>query len=270
MDVSKDPAAVNGCNHIFCRTCIDPTELKKCPNCQAGFEDPEFESIKGTTAHIYYDLRMECINPSCDKTMTTLDYKYHDDNCAITFDTCKDCEIKFRRGSNNDHSCIKVLKAELDASGKKFEELDKRMMTEVENKRGRNEMMETMMKEMEKKMKREDEMKEMGFPFLLVAIFVPFAIIIALGFRKPEVSIEKFRDEVNGLKKGMNEEGVSKEIEIMIKNERERMEHLIHLTIAFRAKLTRYDNFPWQLVPEKDWIDSKQTFRRLVDFLTRN
>ena len=131
LDVSDDLVAVNGCDHIFCRSCIDSNELKKCPTCQAGFKDPKFEIIKSATTRVYYDLRMKRINPSCDKVLIPSDYKYHDDNCEITFDTCKDCgfrvhdekcpvtfdtckdcDFKARRGSKSDHFCAKVLKGD--------------------------------------------------------------------------------------------------------------------------------------------------------------
>lgn len=84
--------------------------VEKCLTCQARFEDPKFESIKGATARIYYDLKMKCINPSYAKTMTTLDNKVYDEKCPITFEKCMDCGFKARRGPKSDHFCVKVLK----------------------------------------------------------------------------------------------------------------------------------------------------------------
>lgn len=122
LDVSDNLVVMNGCDRIFCRSCSDSNELKKCPTFQVGFKDPQFESIKSATARVYYDLRMKCINPSCDMVLIPSDYKYHDDNNNITFDTCKDCgfkvhdekfpvtfgrykdhDFKARRGSKSDH-----------------------------------------------------------------------------------------------------------------------------------------------------------------------
>ena len=79
----------------------------------ANVQDPKWNEIKGALKRVYADLRMKCLNPSCDKGLTPSDYKYHDENCSITFEICKDCGFKTRRGPNNDHSCIQVLKAEL-------------------------------------------------------------------------------------------------------------------------------------------------------------
>lgn len=163
LDVSADPVAIIGCDHVFCYTCISSMKLGKCPTCQTPFKDSKWNQIEGISRRIYLDLRMKCLNPSCDKVLTPSDYKYHDENCEITFDTCKDCGFKTRRCPNNDHSCVQVLKAELVSNSKKIEEMKTRMRTEVEkmmeDRKNETERMDKRMKEMEKRMKeKEDEM----------------------------------------------------------------------------------------------------------------
>ena len=116
-------------DHLFCKACIG-LGVVRCPSCNGKFKDPKWNDIKGALKRVYDDLRMKCLNPSCDKVLVPSDYKYHDENCPITFEICKDCGFKTRRGPNNDHSCIQVLKAEQVASNKKIGQLEQIIQSE--------------------------------------------------------------------------------------------------------------------------------------------
>ena len=187
-----------------------------------GFKDPKFESIKSATARVYYDLRMECINPSCDKVLIPSDYKYHDDNCEITFDTCKDCgfkvhhekcpvtfdtckdcDFKARRGSKSDHFCVEVLKG------------DEELFIER--------------KEVEK---GPEEPSWVDAIWVLI-FFIVFITLIVLGAYLEQS--EENRKENNVI------EGVKKEMEILLKNERESLEHLVLLTQERKRKSRTFD-----------------------------
>lgn len=199
LEVAADPVAVNGCDHIFCQTCIDSDELKKCPTCQVGFKNPKWNEIERISRRIYLDLRMKCLNPSCDETLTPSDYKNHDENCPITFDTCKDCGFKVHRGSNNDHSCIKVLKAELMKTREEIEEKRERIVT--------------------------FERPMISNMALITLVIIGLAIVCAVA--TAHVNLTKAWVE-----KGLREEIENREI--MMKNERERMENLIYFCVKVR------------------------------------
>ena len=126
LDVASNPVAITDCEHVFCLSCIGSDQIAKCPTCQAPFTEPKWSELKGALKRIYYDLNVKCLNPSCDQrlttsnnpscdqSLTTSNYEDHDENCPTTFDICKDCEFKVRRAEGTKHSCVRVLKGELE------------------------------------------------------------------------------------------------------------------------------------------------------------
>ena len=110
LDVAEDPVMVSDCEHIFCRKCVDIEGLDKCPSCQEPFKQPKWGSLKGFSKRVYLDLKVKCLNPSCGHDMDTSNFNEHASVCPITFEFCKECGLKSRRGSENEHSCIQVIK----------------------------------------------------------------------------------------------------------------------------------------------------------------
>lgn len=133
MDVVKDPVAINDCEHIFCRACIGSDKLVKCPTCQVPFKVPKWNEIKGFPKRCYLGLEVKCLNPSCDTLLDVDTFEDHDLNCPVTFELCPDCGLKSRRGSNDVHSCGKVLAEHYAAKMVEFEEeLDKKFEKQLD------------------------------------------------------------------------------------------------------------------------------------------
>ena len=125
LDVASNPVALTNCDHIFCSTCIESIQNSNCPTCQAPLKEPKWNELKGTVKQIYNDLNMKCLNPSCDQSLTISSYENHDENCPITVNICEDCKFKIRRTvEQTKHSCIQVLKGELE---NRFDDIEKKV-----------------------------------------------------------------------------------------------------------------------------------------------
>ena len=131
LDVAEDPVVVTGCEHIFCRKCVEKEGMAKCPTCQQPFKNPKWGEIKGFTQRSYLDLRVKCLNPSCGQVLDANSFAAHDLNCPATFEFCKECGLKSRRGSENEHSCIQVIKDH-------YERKLKQLKVEAGNDEGRD------------------------------------------------------------------------------------------------------------------------------------
>ena len=46
LDVAEDPVVVTGCEHIFCRKCVEKEEMVKCPTCQEPFKEPKWNETE--------------------------------------------------------------------------------------------------------------------------------------------------------------------------------------------------------------------------------
>lgn len=124
LDVAADPVATNSCDHIFCRACLSNVKQPRCPTCQQKLQNPKFKPIQGSIKRIYIDLKIRCLNSMCDKSLNIGSFSYHDDNCPISFDICRDCNFKSRRGQRDVHSCVQVLKSDLSALTKKINAME--------------------------------------------------------------------------------------------------------------------------------------------------
>ena len=114
---------------------------------------------------------MKCLEPIlCDHVHgRSPHFEEHDLNCLITFEFCKECGLKSRRGSGNEHSCIKVIKDHYEGKLEQLKEETVKMKNEMENKLDKklNEMMQEMAKmkkeqlyETEQKLKKERQRYE--------------------------------------------------------------------------------------------------------------
>ena len=146
LDVAEDPIVVTDCEHIFCKKCVDIEGLIKCPSCQERFKEPRWTSLKGVLRRVYLDLKVKCLNPSCDYDMDISNFKEHDLVCPITFEFCKECGLKSRRGAENEHSCIQVIKDHYEG---KLEQLEQKTEEKMAEK------MAKMKEQLEKEMKQE-------------------------------------------------------------------------------------------------------------------
>lgn len=141
LDVSDNPVVTKECEHIFCASCINSTELIRCPACNQELESAAGNSeatrvISGLLRRVYYNMKLRCLNPTCDTVLLISDYENHDASCPITFDICNDCEFKQRRSPDNNHSCVKVLKFENKILIKEQDEIrqdNENLRQEVEN-----------------------------------------------------------------------------------------------------------------------------------------
>lgn len=110
LEVALEPVAVNDCEHIFCRQCIDAEEITRCPTCQEPLKDPKWYKLRGAIKRCYFGLVLKCLNPDCDQKLDVKTFVKHDNYCDITFDFCDDWNYESRRSESNEHSCGKVLK----------------------------------------------------------------------------------------------------------------------------------------------------------------
>ena len=83
LDVAEDPIVVNDCEHIFCRKCVDIEGLNKCPSCQEMFKAPKWTNLKGALKRVYLDLKVKCLNSSCDHNMDLSNFDEHDMVCTV-------------------------------------------------------------------------------------------------------------------------------------------------------------------------------------------
>lgn len=124
LDVAEDPGLVNGCEHIFCRSCLEGQDVSKCPTCQEPLKDSKWSAINGLLRRIYLKLTIKCINyPDCEAVLDASNYKNHDATCDLRnlFYICPHgCGYRTRIDANNDvhHSCtqqvqLKDLKMEV-------------------------------------------------------------------------------------------------------------------------------------------------------------
>ena len=132
LDVAGDPIVVTDCEHIFCKKCVDIEGLAKCPTCQESFKEPKWTDLKGGFKRVYLDLKVKCLNPSCDQDMDISNFKEHDLVCPITFKFCKECGLKSRRGAENEHSCIQVIKDHYEGKLVQLEQKMKEKMARME------------------------------------------------------------------------------------------------------------------------------------------
>ena len=110
LDVAEDPVVITGCEHIFCRTCVDKVGLSKCPSCREPFIEPRWTGLGAALKRSYLDLKIRCLNPSCKQNLDVDSFADHDSNCPITFKFCNECGDKARRVSDEQHSCIASLR----------------------------------------------------------------------------------------------------------------------------------------------------------------
>ena len=133
LDVSEDPIVVNDCEHIFCRRCIENDGLVKCPTCQEPFKEPKWSELKGLGKRIYLDMKIKCLNPSCDHVLDATNFADHDGNCSITFAVCDECGFKNKRSSNDVHSCAKEIKRQFQLrSNEELLEMKQELKSELE------------------------------------------------------------------------------------------------------------------------------------------
>ena len=156
LDVAEDPIVVTDCEHIFCRKCVDIEGLIKCPSCQELFKEQRWTSLKGGFRRLYLDLKVKCLNTSCEHDMDISNFKEHDLVCPITFEFCKECGLKSRRGAENEHSCIQVIK---DHYKGKLEQLEQKMDQKVEETMVKVELKEKEMEQKFTEMKKQLEQK---------------------------------------------------------------------------------------------------------------
>lgn len=110
LDVATDPILVNGCEHVFCRSCIEQVLVPKCPLCQQDFKNPKYQELNGLSKRCYLDLKVTCLNTGCAYVSDVTGYQDHDLVCPIKFEFCSDCGHKSEIASGSVHSCIAVLK----------------------------------------------------------------------------------------------------------------------------------------------------------------
>ena len=127
LDVAADPVATNNCDHIFCRSCLSVSKVVKCPTCQEKLQQPKFNPIQGSIKRIYVDLKIKCINAMCNQSLDIGNYSKHDDNCPLSFATCKDCGHKMKRVQVQLHSCVQSLKEDTGRLEKKLNSMEGRM-----------------------------------------------------------------------------------------------------------------------------------------------
>lgn len=120
IEFAIDPVVMNDCDHIFCKECAVPWIGDACALCNQNLLDPKCFPIKGSIKRIYLDLKMRCLNLQCNVVLEVTNFKDHDDNCPITFDICTECGLKSRRNPPSYHSCVQVLKTELDKTKRKL------------------------------------------------------------------------------------------------------------------------------------------------------
>ena len=157
LDVAEDPVVVTNCEHIFCKKCVDIESIANCPSCQEPLTEPKWGQMKGGLKRIYFHLRVKCLNPSCGHDMDISNFKEHDTKCPITFEFCKECGLKSRRGAGNEHSCIQVIKDHYEG---KLEQLEQKMEGKMAKMKEQLDGTEEKTKvKVELKMKKEMEQK---------------------------------------------------------------------------------------------------------------
>ena len=163
LDVAEDPVAVTDCEHIFCKKCVDIEGLSKCPSCQQQLKKPKWADLKGGFKRVYLDLKVKCLNSSCDHELDISNFLEHDLVCPITFEFCKECGLQSRRGAENDHSCIQVIKDDYEG---KLEQLKVQMEQKIEEKMAimkeqlKEELTQNMGPTVEEVMKLKNEMEQ--------------------------------------------------------------------------------------------------------------
>lgn len=132
QEVAFDAVVVNNCEHIFCRECIDGSELENCPTCQGQFKYPIWKEMEGLNRRVYLALEVKCLNPSCKQTLDVKTCLDHDIKCPTTFDSCSNCGYKFHHGSSSVHSCSQQVR--IDQLERQLVEERKRSIQRLEKK----------------------------------------------------------------------------------------------------------------------------------------
>ena len=85
LDVAQDPVTVDGCMHLFCKSCM--SGIASCPICRKIVLSTK--PINGTLKVVYKSLEMKCSFDGCQQQLTIDNYKSHEQICLLRkFNDC--------------------------------------------------------------------------------------------------------------------------------------------------------------------------------------